>query len=353
METDAKTLRCTFCGHENPAGNRFCGMCAHALGGSTTAKAAQTATAKPVASQQTSAVAKPEAPAPLKEVSPATAPPKEPPKAAAAPATTSPPEPPKPAPHVPAPASATPVRRPQPSKDLTYLLEDEHEQPTSRVWIGVVLVFLVLFGFFLWQMGGLEAFLKWYQGGKPQIADTQPVDGTTGTTPVPAASPTPETKTASAPAESEKPAEPTPPKEEPKEEPKQESTSEPKKAEEPPAPPEPKPEVKKAPPPKPRPQPVVAKPVRPAPAASDPVTECDRRLSFLRAGDSRGEAGATAQLGTMYYEGRCVARDLPTAYRLYARALHKDPNNSQIADTIANIWKQMSPAERQLAIKQQ
>jgi cytoskeletal protein RodZ len=229
------------------------------------------------------------------------------------------------------------------------LLEEEREQPTSRVWIGVVLVFLVLFGFFLWQMGGLEAFLKWYQGGKPQVAETQPSDGAAGTTPATAANPTPESQTPSTPAESPKP-ETTPAKEEPK----QESAPEPKKTEETPAPPEPKPEVKKAPPPpKPRPQPVVARPVRPAPVASDPVTECDRRLSFLRAGDSRGEAGATAQLGTMYYEGRCVARDLPTAYRLYARALHKDPNNSQIADTIANIWKQMSPAERQLAIKPQ
>ena len=353
METGAKTVRCSFCGHENPAGHRFCGMCARALPGTPAAKPAPT----------TPAGTKPEAPPP-QAVTPAPAPaspPKEairpvPPPAQASAPVPRPPAPQVPAPPTPPPAVAPPARRSQPSKDLTYLLEDEHDQPTSRVWIGVVLVFLVLFGFFLWQMGGLDAFLKWYQGGKPQVAETQPSDGAAGTTPAPAASPTPESQTPSAPAESPKPPETTPPKEASKEEPKQESAPESKKTEETPtpAPPEPKPEVKKAPPPpKPRPQPVVAKPAKPAPAAPDPATECDRRLAFLRGGDSRGESGATAQLGTMYYEGRCVARDLPTAYRLYARALHKDPNNSQIADTIANIWKQMSPAERQLAIKPQ
>jgi hypothetical protein len=142
-----------------------------------------------------------------------------------------------------------------------------------------------------------------------------------------------------------------------KEEPKPEAPPEAKKTEErPPTEPapvprnaEPKVQAKATPPPiKTHP-----KPAPPPPPVANPQTECDRRMAFLRAGDSRGEAGATAQLGTMYYEGRCVGRDLPTAYRLYARALHKDPNNAQIADTIATIWKQMSPAERQLAIKPQ
>jgi TPR repeat protein len=55
----------------------------------------------------------------------------------------------------------------------------------------------------------------------------------------------------------------------------------------------------------------------------------------------------------MYYAGRCVPRDLPTAYHWYALALHAEPDNSQVSAQLEAIWKQMSPAERQLALKSQ
>jgi TPR repeat protein len=236
-------------------------------------------------------------------------------------------------------------------------------------------MFLVLFGFFLWQTGGLGAFLKWFQGGRPQVADSQTTasnssgaSSPTASNAAPAVNAAPAAPSSAAPAptdpaasstgsstapENAKPETTPPAKEEPKPEaPEAKKTEEKPQAEPAPAPHAgaPKVQAKATPPPiKAHPKPAPPPPA----AAANPQTECDRRMAFLRAGDARGEAGATAQLGTMYMEGRCVGRDLPTAYRFYARALHKDPNNAQIADTIAAIWKQMSPAERQLAIKPQ
>ena len=54
----------------------------------------------------------------------------------------------------------------------------------------------------------------------------------------------------------------------------------------------------------------------------------------------------------MYATGHCASRDLPTAYRWFARALHQDPGNARVQRDLEVLWKQMTPDERQIAQRQ-
>jgi hypothetical protein len=76
---------------------------------------------------------------------------------------------------------------------------------------------------------------------------------------------------------------------------------------------------------------------------------CVKAESSLRTAAMHGSAKAQAVLGTMYYTGHCVGRDLPTAYRWFARALRQDPQNSTLSSDLQVLWRQMSAQERQLA----
>ena len=62
---------------------------------------------------------------------------------------------------------------------------------------------------------------------------------------------------------------------------------------------------------------------------------------------------AQTLLGAMYATGHCVGRDLPTAYRWFAKALHGGPSNTRVQRDLEVLWKQMTPEERQLAMKSQ
>lgn len=76
---------------------------------------------------------------------------------------------------------------------------------------------------------------------------------------------------------------------------------------------------------------------------------CTRAESNLRTAATRGNSKAQTVLGTMYATGHCVGRDLPTAYRWFARALHQEPQNTRISDDLQVLWRQMTPQEKQLA----
>ena len=103
---------------------------------------------------------------------------------------------------------------------------------------------------------------------------------------------------------------------------------------------------------------------KPAPSKPlDPVTEathyiygqgveqdCDRGLRMLKAA-GQSNAKAMIQLGVLYSTGTCTPRDLPTAYRWFALALHRDPDNKVLQEDLQKLWAQMTPPERQLAIK--
>jgi len=131
---------------------------------------------------------------------------------------------------------------------------------------------------------------------------------------------------------------------------------------------QPAPVAKPTPPPpapkaKPEPKPAVAS--APALAGDDKlVTEgerylygngipenCDLAEKNIRTAAGHSNPRALTLMGAMYATGHCVARDLPTAYRWFAKALHQDPSNTRVQQDLEILWKQMTPEERQLATR--
>jgi hypothetical protein len=80
---------------------------------------------------------------------------------------------------------------------------------------------------------------------------------------------------------------------------------------------------------------------------------CGRAQKSLQTAAQHSNSKAQAMLGTMYFTGHCATRDLPTAYRWFARALHGDPGNSRIQQDLEILWKAMTPDERQLATRRE
>jgi zinc-ribbon domain len=78
---------------------------------------------------------------------------------------------------------------------------------------------------------------------------------------------------------------------------------------------------------------------------------CDLAQRSLLTAAGHNNVRALSVLGTMYATGHCATRDLPSAYRWFAKALHQDPGNSRISTDLEVIWKQMTPAERTAATR--
>jgi TPR repeat protein len=79
---------------------------------------------------------------------------------------------------------------------------------------------------------------------------------------------------------------------------------------------------------------------------------CARARTSLLAAAEHSNAQAQNVLGTMYATGHCATRDLPTAYRWFSRSLRKDPKNVRIEQDLKVLWNQMTPEERQLALRE-
>ena len=103
--------------------------------------------------------------------------------------------------------------------------------------------------------------------------------------------------------------------------------------------------------------------IKPAPKV-DPVSEaqkylygrgvpqnCDRGLRLLKPAADQSDPKAMIEMGALYSAGLCTPHDLPTAYRWFALALRKDPDNQAVASDLQKLWGEMTQAERQLAIK--
>jgi hypothetical protein len=78
---------------------------------------------------------------------------------------------------------------------------------------------------------------------------------------------------------------------------------------------------------------------------------CSRAQADLQAAAERGSTKADSVLGTMYATGHCVSRDLPLAYRWFAKALQQDPANARLQRDLQVLWNQMSADERQIAMR--
>jgi hypothetical protein len=80
---------------------------------------------------------------------------------------------------------------------------------------------------------------------------------------------------------------------------------------------------------------------------------CAQARQDLLAAANNDNSKAESTLGTMYATGHCAPRDIPQAYRWFARALHADPRNTRLEKDAEIMWNQMTPPERQLALKNQ
>ena len=315
-------IPCIYCNHSNPANHRFCGMCSKALPDlvKQAAKATES-TSGPIPGSGIGVAGRTPA-------QPQSSPPNQPPSA-----------------RTPSPAA----RHDNPNRDLSYLLHDDHvPAKTSRVPF-------VVGGLLLAAVAGFFAL----RGGSKTAA----VDA-------PAAQPSDAATTANAEPTKTEPAKVEPIKVEPSKVPPamiEPAKVEPEKAEPSEAARPPAREVrhrsaapvasaKRAPKPTASRKPSPAKQetaVADDTATAEPGGDCEKQLSKLRQAAARGDAKARAGLGLVYYAGRCVPRDLPTAYRYYALALRTAPDSPQVSAQLEAIWKQMSPAERQLAQKPQ
>jgi len=78
---------------------------------------------------------------------------------------------------------------------------------------------------------------------------------------------------------------------------------------------------------------------------------CDRGLRLLKPAADQANPKAMIEMGALYSAGLCTPHDLPTAYRWFALALRKDPDNQSVKADLEKLWGEMTQAERQLAIK--
>ncbi len=255
------------------------------------------------------------------------------------------------------------ARADNPNRDLSYLLHDDHV-PVRSSRVPFLLGGLVL--------AAVAVFFFMRGGSKPApAAGSGTGDATASQAAPPAGADAPPAETKVEPPKAEAPKAEPAQAETPADGPK----ADPEKAEIPPAAAAtvPAKEVRHAAPavttahaqPAPRPshmlkKPSPAKPVAPEvetatddDSSATPSGDCEKQLPAMRKAAAHGDAKAKADLGLVYYAGQCVPRDLPTAYHWYALALRTAPDSPQISAQLEAIWKQMSPAERQLALKPQ
>ena len=404
-------MRCPRCGNENPPANRFCGMCGTTLlqaPATTAVGLGQNQAEVPVARNATEVVAAgTPAPTALK------APP--PPAGSPTPVISGPSflglNQPASKPSARQPSLSIDPHSAPSSGSLDYLLEDEDEPRGGGGWkfvlIIVALALAVGLGYLRWKHQGLGWLIS---GTKSAPAATQtseapdsgtPAPSSPGTTSTPLAAnptaavgsqPADSTTTPPSPAPgSPNPASGTPGSAAPA--PATGPTSSPAPAASTPATPvagnAPKPDSPRAV----AAQPTVAKdaslatsdappnataekpkdvPVKPAakpatpvrPAKGDPVAEaqkylygrgarqdCERGMRLLKPVAAQSNPKAMIEMGALYSAGLCTPRDLPTAYRWFALALRKDPDNQAVQTDLKKLWGEMTQPERQLAIR--
>jgi len=76
---------------------------------------------------------------------------------------------------------------------------------------------------------------------------------------------------------------------------------------------------------------------------------CDRARQDLLAAAEHSSAKAQSAVGTMYATGHCATRNLPLAYRWFARAQRQAPRSRIIEEDMGVLWNEMSLEEKKLA----
>ncbi len=389
-------MRCPRCGNENAEENRFCGMC-----GAKLLAAPAVVASTPVAVAASPATGSrlgmsPAGPAPVPARPQVVAPPR-----SAAPALEDSPgisgpsflglnDPPR-------KRGGMGVDAQSSSSNLDYLLEDEEPKRGGAGKFALILLMLALaagFGYLRW---------KWLVGSskRPAVAaqapdpsattyDVPSSGNTNGTSTPPAptpaqpaaptAQPAPDSSSANTPAaaspaatpdaadtSSAKPDAPAP-SDASSSSPDSSATNQPA-AKEPDT--EPAAATPDAPPPAaPRPKKIAAEPQPKPPAGITPTRsadavieaqkyiygrgvtqDCDRGMRLLKPAAAQANPKAMIEMGALYSAGLCTPHDLPTAYRWFAMALRKDPDNQSVQADLQKLWGEMTQPERQLAIR--
>ena len=373
-------MRCPRCGNENSEQNRFCGMC-----GATLLSAPSAAPAQP---QHVPAAA----PSPSAEAVAARPEPPPPPRAAApvreaTPAISGPSflglnDPPPASERKRARLSIDPHSTS--GSNLDYLLDDEeqprHWGPGKILLILIALALAIGFGYLRWKNQGLALLnppkkpsaaaqssatpdanapspspriTEEPQASPPAQHSSQPAaDSGTPASGTPAGSP-PAATPMSPPAPSSDASKPT----------ETATATPPDKTT--PAPADASSDTAAAPVEKPKPMPKDAAPKPPAAKpVVDPVAQaqkylygrgasqdCDRGMRLLKPAADQGNSKAMIEMGALYSAGLCTPHDLPTAYRWFALALRKDPDNTAVQTDLQKLWGEMTQPERQLAIR--
>ena len=392
-------MRCPRCGNENPATNRFCGTCGASLV-SVSASAVRSENAT-----QTTGVRNSAAPT---TATPTSAHRTGAPGPGQVPAITGPSFL-----GLNVPASSSSRNGPNlrrdahhgpPSGNLDYLLDDDEEPRGAAGKIFLILIALALalgFGYLRWRHEGLSSL--WSDLRKPTTAqhaaaphpatDVAPnapdtssssppgaggatTGQPTGTASPPAAALT-DSSSPSAGAAAAPPASPDASAPSTAADHSTNAASSPAAASAPPAdksahddsasaaspasgeePSEPAPAPKPAAKPRSVPKPTAAKPFDPVTEAEKYIygrggarQDCDRGMRMLRPAAEQSNPKAMISLGALYSTGVCAPRDLPTAYRWFALALRKQPDNQPLQENLQRLWAQMTQPERQLAVK--
>ena len=400
-------MRCARCGNENLDGNRFCGMCGATL--LTTSVPVAAPSAQSSATRPTVAAA----PSSFPQGPAAGTQPQNPPSSRTS-APVSEQEQyisgpsflglNQPAPRKRASLSSDPRVRPS-SNNLDYLLDDEEEPRRGGagkyVLILLALALAVGFGYLRWKNQGFGWLGPHVNKPSASAQDSGPTDTNSAPTPAPGSTSTPApatspTTTTAAPSPAANPAPPvgdpasnnstptpaagnaspgpTPGGEAPPPESSRNPAATPAAA--PPA------SGAKEPPvtaddsddtateasakPNHAEETPLAKPhaaVKPVQQA-DPVSEaqkylygrgvaqdCERGMRLLKPAASQSNPKAMIEMGALYSAGLCTPHDLPTAYRWFALALRRDPDNNAVQNDLQKLWGEMTQPERQLAIK--
>jgi hypothetical protein len=377
-------VRCARCGNENPDANRFCGMCGATLLSTAPVSSVPTASASrppagpsiaPAVPAQPQGPVTPRTSAPVSDETPVIS----------GPSFLGLNDPP---PRKRASLSADPDAR---SSNLDYLLEDEDEPRRGGagkyILILLALALAVGFGYLRWknqQFGwlGLGTSKPSAAAQNSDAADTNsttppaststsapaatpsiqpvtdaappaasPVAGSTKnapTGPAPAgAAPTSDAASSTAASRTAAPASSDSADSDPEEGDSDSSaTANPKPS-----------KPADEPPPKP---PAAINPPKPVDSVAEAQKylygkgvpqDCDRGLRLLKPAANQSNSKAMIEMGALYSAGLCTPRDLPTAYRWFARALHKDPENQGVQNDLQKLWGEMTQPERQLAIK--
>ncbi len=387
-------MRCPRCGNENSEENRFCGMCGTKLLGAP-AVVASTPVAVAASSGESTGSrlgTSPAAPAPVPARPQVVAPPR-----SAAPVSED-------SPGISGPSflglNDPPPRQrglsadSQSSSSLDYLLEDEEPKRGGAGKFALILLMLALaggFGYFRWKwlIGTSKRPAVTSQAPDPSATtyDVPSSGNTNGTsippapTPtqpaVPAAQPAPDSSSANTPAAGSPAATPDTSSAKPDTPaPSDASNSSPdSSAANEPAGKEPDTEATAAapdapPPPAPKPKKAAAEPQPKPPAgitstrSADAVAEaqkyiygrgvtqdCDHGMRLLKPAAAQANPKAMIEMGALYSAGLCTPHDLPTAYRWFAMALRKDPDNQAVQADLQKLWGEMTQPERQLAIR--